>query len=913
MTRFEKVVQILDSAVGGPSASVGFHGAFWRNISRDEFVAKKVFGLPLITLGKGAESNLVKALRGQTPFGADTGNDEADFNRMPSGKPAVQEPDIAFIQQWIDDGCKEDEAAAVTSLRWRATNAPVASSRTDDVWFVDEKVGWAVNSDGTILHTTDGGDSWAVQFTAPAVYLRCVGFVNTKVGWVGTLSRRQRLLHTADGGVTWTPITNLPPNAPVAVCGISVVSDKVVYASGTNRPEDLPRVIKTTDGGATWTAIDMSAQASILIDCYFKDASHGWVVGGKSTEPTPTIRDRVKPVVLETTDGGATWVNLIADQQAALPSGEWGWKIQFLNDKVGFVSLENLSAAAILKTADGGKTWTRIQVKDPQGNVNLEGVGFIDEKTGWVGGWGPGGFGQGGQPQGLSSATTDGGATWVNANEIGLRINRFRFFGNPVSVGYASGFTIYKYSSTPVPARAAAVSPGRPLLPHARIGTEKLPTAIRMDIPAGTRRLTLRVWDWYGTDYGTILDEVRPQTGPRTFHWDGLSDRGSTISPGDYIVRMTADDNTASSIIEYRESHPGPVRTAARRAVRRMPDFAIPKKLHHLTVAALMQEPAHDADWLRNALQLAIQLELATLPPYLTARWTVKAANDPVSRSIREVRGEEMSHLAVVCNLLVAVGGTPWLADPSVVPTYPGPLPGGVRPELKEVSLRKLTKEQAGVFMDIEYPKDGPIALVAPVETYNSIGAFYQAIRDAFTKLNPPLSTDRQLELDTGTVKFEKLDTLQKVKDAIDLVTLQGEGSNATPEEAPGDLSHYYRFGEIFHGRKVVKDPNTGKWAFNGEPIPLPETWDMADVPKGGYLKADVPDMATWDLIERFDRAYSEMLRRVQDAWTQGDVDVLTDQAIPSMLTMSTIGKQLVQKPKPNGQGNYGPCFRFVS
>ena len=68
-------------------------------------------------------------------------------------------------------------------------------------------------------------------------------------------------------------------------------------------------MMKTLDGGATWTAWSMSAHASILIDTYFVDALHGWVVGGKSSEPTPTTRDKLKPVVLETTDGGATWAN----------------------------------------------------------------------------------------------------------------------------------------------------------------------------------------------------------------------------------------------------------------------------------------------------------------------------------------------------------------------------------------------------------------------------------------------------------------------------------------------------------------------------------------------------------------------------------------------------------------------------
>ncbi len=102
------------------------------------------------------------------------------------------------------------------------------------------------------------------------------------------------------------------------------------------------------------------------------------------------------------------------------------------------------------------------------------------------------------------------------------------------------------------------------------------------------------------------------------------------------------------------------------------------------TLAALMSEPQRDIHWLRNSLQIATQLELATLPPYLTARWTVKDSSDDVAKSIREIQSEEMLHFGLACNLLVAIGGTPLIASETTVPKYPGELPGGVRPGLNE-------------------------------------------------------------------------------------------------------------------------------------------------------------------------------------------------------------------------------------
>src|SRR5262249_33736983 len=123
MTRYEHIIAILDNAIGGPGSSIGAHGAFWGAISRDQFIAKKVFSLPIIEVGHGSTSNLVKALKDEAPFGADlpvppTG---ASWPRMPDGFPPVPAADIAFIEQCIDDGCPDDKTLSKGAMRWQPT------------------------------------------------------------------------------------------------------------------------------------------------------------------------------------------------------------------------------------------------------------------------------------------------------------------------------------------------------------------------------------------------------------------------------------------------------------------------------------------------------------------------------------------------------------------------------------------------------------------------------------------------------------------------------------------------------------------------------------------------------------------------------------------------------------------------
>ncbi|MCG8458831.1 MAG: hypothetical protein MI919_21335 [Holophagales bacterium] len=106
MSSYATIRNILDRAVDGDD--IGAHGAFWRGQTRDQFVAHVVFGFPLVEVGNGAGSNLVKALRGESPF------DGSGFRRMPAGRDPVPDEEIATVEKWIDDGCPEEATDADT-------------------------------------------------------------------------------------------------------------------------------------------------------------------------------------------------------------------------------------------------------------------------------------------------------------------------------------------------------------------------------------------------------------------------------------------------------------------------------------------------------------------------------------------------------------------------------------------------------------------------------------------------------------------------------------------------------------------------------------------------------------------------------------------------------------------------------
>jgi len=428
-------------------------------------------------------------------------------------------------------------------LTWHATNAP-RQQRYDDIWMITPETGWAINSGGQIVHTEDGFKTFDIQQTVEGdVWLRCMSFTSPTDGWVGTITRRQRMWRTQDGK-TWTNIASSLPAIPHAVCGMHSPSKNVVYASGTQFPDQEAAVMKTVDGGGTWTAISMAAHGNLLIDNFFMDDLHGWVVGGKGG----TSYDKLKPVVLFTADGGQTWENRLANSGIDFPSGEWGWKIQFLTPLIGFVSLENDTAAAILKTGDGGKTWRRIEVTDPQKNVELEGIGFVNEMVGWVGGWGHGFVA--GRPDGTTSGTIDGGATWFDANNVGRFINRFRFFpGSQPIAGYASGGTVYQCVASETPEAAHAMAARFTAAPEDFIPKVWSSMDITAEVPANAQRLTVTVFDPRQKLVKVLADEPAPRSGPRTFNWDFKNEDGQDSGTGHFISRILIDGKAESRMV----------------------------------------------------------------------------------------------------------------------------------------------------------------------------------------------------------------------------------------------------------------------------------------------------------------------------------------------------------------------------
>ena len=68
----------------------------------------------------------------------------------------------------------------------------------DCIYFVNELSGWAI-VDKDIYCTSDGGDSWNLQYSDPENFLRNIFFLDQNNGWV--VGDSGTILYTPNGGV----------------------------------------------------------------------------------------------------------------------------------------------------------------------------------------------------------------------------------------------------------------------------------------------------------------------------------------------------------------------------------------------------------------------------------------------------------------------------------------------------------------------------------------------------------------------------------------------------------------------------------------------------------------------------------------------------------------------------------------
>jgi len=291
-----------------------------------------------------------------------------------------------------------------------------------DIYFVNDKKGWAVVGLWYIFSTEDGGKTWtAIDFGYMSYGLGSITFSDEKTGCAGGSS----IVCTEDGGKTWNERLGIKPGKReirddfwISVQNFSFVNKFVGWAAGNDG-----QTLITTDSGKSWKT--QSRGGSFYVgSMVFLNDKIGWAV--KSNEPTH------KSEIVRTKDGAKTWssqkefetpINL----RFFFVDSKNGWAVGWLWDQL---SNYTVSGSIILHTDDGGATWVT-QFQEKSHKLTLQDVVFTSSKEGWVVGSG-----------GTILHTTDGGAHWIKQKSgTTYRLEGIRFIDSKIgwAIGYKGG------------------------------------------------------------------------------------------------------------------------------------------------------------------------------------------------------------------------------------------------------------------------------------------------------------------------------------------------------------------------------------------------------------------------------------------------------------------------------------------
>lgn len=185
-------------------------------------------------------------------------------------------------------GCEEEVYVLDRYATMRAEELAVpAAAKTSDlltVDFVSPTQGFVGGTNGTLLATADGGQSWQNLSQPTLGAIRKLCFTSATVGWAATATG---LYRTTNASQTWQRIAN----ATSALNDVQFVTPQVGYAVGSQS-----EILKTTNGGQSWQSQRQSFWNYVeLRSVSFSAPDSGVAVGNHEA-------------MFTTTNGGQTWL-----------------------------------------------------------------------------------------------------------------------------------------------------------------------------------------------------------------------------------------------------------------------------------------------------------------------------------------------------------------------------------------------------------------------------------------------------------------------------------------------------------------------------------------------------------------------------------------------------------------------------
>ena len=244
---------------------------------------------------------------------------------------------------------------------------------------------------------------WQPTPSGTTAELRGLSVVSDKVAWAS--GAKGTVLRTVDGA-TWQAM-QVPDADKIDFRDIHAIDAKTAIVMGAG-PGAASRIYRTDDGGSTWKLMTTNQVAEGFWDAMaFWDKDNGILFG-----------DPVKGSfqVYTTSDGGASWREVAAKGLEAMPSegafAASGTCLTVAGTRDAWIATGGGANSRVFHSADRGKTWRAASTPIPAGAParGVFSVAFLNPKEGFA----AGGDYKETRMAGINGAVTaDGGATWT--------------------------------------------------------------------------------------------------------------------------------------------------------------------------------------------------------------------------------------------------------------------------------------------------------------------------------------------------------------------------------------------------------------------------------------------------------------------------------------------------------------------
>ena len=247
--------------------------------------------------------------------------------------------------------------------------------------------------------------AWEPLKVETTASFRGLSVVDDRVVWAS--GTRGTVIHTVDGGSTWL-VDSLPGAGTFDLRGIAARNERVAHAAAT-----AGRIWRTTDGGKSWSLRYQATDTTMFLDgIVFVSDRVGYTLGDPMNGHF---------VLLVTRDGGDTWSEAPVNSRPPAENGEAafaasGTSLVFSGPRHAWLGTGG-SVARVVRSIDGASTWSAAPSAIPPrtGSGGVFSVAFVDELHGVVVG---GDYQSPDSSLGTAAFTSDGGATWEPAQRF---------------------------------------------------------------------------------------------------------------------------------------------------------------------------------------------------------------------------------------------------------------------------------------------------------------------------------------------------------------------------------------------------------------------------------------------------------------------------------------------------------------